>query len=53
MIDKKLSEAAQQESESMDRKVKYEKIRNKTLDKNNDNLKKSGDDVNTRKFKDV
>ena len=50
---KKIKEVTEEESELIEKKVKYEKIRNKTMDKVKDNLKHSSDDVNTRKFKDV
>lgn len=53
MVDKKLKEVTQEESELIEKKVKYEKLRNKTMDKVKDNLKQSSDEVYTRKFKDL
>jgi len=52
-VEQKLAEVAREESEIIEKKVKYEKIRNKTMDKTKDNLKNSSDEVNSRKFKDV
>lgn len=52
-VEQKLAEVAREESEIIEKKVKYEKIRNKTIDKTKDNLKNSSDEVNSRKFKDV
>jgi len=45
MVDKKLKELTQEESELIEKKVKYEKLRNKTMDKVKDNLKQSSDEV--------
>jgi hypothetical protein len=45
MVDKKLKEVTQEESELIEKKVKYEKLRNKTMDKVKDNLKQSSDEV--------
>jgi len=52
-VEQKLADIAREESEIIEKKVKYEKIRNKTMDKTKDNLKNSSDEVNSRKFKDV